>query len=174
MQTEGDAAGAIRALERAVDLDPKNQATHLLLAHRLEDAGRDAEAAEIYRALLELTPDHTLARNGYATLSYRQGRVDEAVAELERVLRSQPFFAPAHLNLAVIRHDQGRIEDSERRVRRALELRPAYGLAHELHALNLELADDRAGARAAWELARRFASSEAARLRAEQALDGRR
>jgi arylsulfatase A-like enzyme/Tfp pilus assembly protein PilF len=174
LQTEGDAAGAIRALERAVDLDPKNQATHLLLAHRLEDAGRDAEAAEIYRALLELTPDHTLARNGYATLSYRQGRVDEAVAELERVLRSQPFFAPAHLNLAVIRHDQGRIEDSERRVRRALELRPAYGLAHELHALNLELADDRAGARAAWELARRFASSEAARLRAEQALDGRR
>jgi arylsulfatase A-like enzyme/Flp pilus assembly protein TadD len=168
----GDEDGALAAIERAVELDPKNQSTRLFLAHRLEDAGRDAEADNTYRALLTLAPGHTLARNGYATLLYRQGRVDEAVGSLEEVLRTQPYYPPAHLNLAVILHDQGRAEDSEQRVRRALELRPTYGPAYELHALNLEALGDQAGAREAWELARRFAYDAESRQRAEQRLDG--
>jgi len=172
LASEGDDAGAIRALERTLELDPKNQATRLLFAHRLEDSGRDGEASAAYEALLELAPEHTLGRNGYATLLYRHGRVEDAVAELESILRAQPFYAPAYLNLAVIRHDQGRIDDSERLVGRALELRPVYGLAHELHALNLELLGDPDGARTAWEMARRFAVSVAARERAEDAVAG--
>ncbi len=172
LASEGDEVGAIRTLERTLELDPKNQATRLLFAHRLEDSGRDGGARAAYKALLELAPEHTLGRNGYATLLYRLGRVEDAVADLERILRAQPFYAPAYLNLAVIRHDQGRIDDSERLVGRALELRPVYGLAHELHALNLELLDDSDGARTAWEMAQRFAVSVAARERAEDAVGG--
>ncbi len=168
--SERDEEGAMVTLARAIELDPRNQATRLVYAHRLEDAGRDLEARAAYRELLELAPDHTLARNGHATLLYRLGEVDAAVDAFELLLREQPYYAPAHLNLAVVRHDQGRIEDSERRVRRALELRPAYGVAHELHALNLETLGDAAGARQAWELARYFAADEAARGRAESAL----
>ncbi len=168
--SERDAEGAIHTLARAIELDPKNQATLLVYAHRLEDSGRDAEAAAAYQELLALASDHTLARNGYATLLYRSGEVDAAVDGLERLLHEQPFYAPAHLNLAVVRHDQGRTLDSERLVRRALELRPTYGVAHELHALNLEVLGDAASARRAWEAAGRFAADEAARGRAASAL----
>ncbi len=168
--SERDQEGAMRTLARAIELDPKNQATRLVFAHRLEDAGKEVEARAAYEELLDLASDHTLARNGHATLLYRLGEVEAAVDGLERLLRMQPYYAPAHLNLAVVRHDQGRIEDSERRVRRALELRPAYGVAHELHALNLEALGDAAGARQAWQMARRFAADEAARGRAESAL----
>ena len=168
--SERDQDGALRTLKRTLELDPKNEATRLIYAHRLEDAGRDADARAAYEALLETAPDHTLALNGYGTQLYRLGDAEAAVESFERLLRHQPYYAPAHLNLAVIRHDQGRVEDSERRVLRALELRPAYGLAHELHALNLEILGDAESARRAWELARRFATDDEARGRAESAL----
>ncbi len=167
---ERDEEGAMRTLERAVELDPKNQATRLIYAHRLEDAGRDAEGKAAYEELLRISPGHTLARNGYATLLYRLGEVDAAVDGLEHLLREQPFYAPAYLNLAVVDYGRGRLDDSGHRVRRALELRPTYGLAHELHALILESLGDAAGAREAWEMARHFAADEAARGRAKSAL----
>ena len=170
LASEGDVEGEVQLLERAIELDPKNQATRLVYAHRLEDSGHDTEARAVYEELLAQAPDHTLARNGHATLLYRLGEVEAAAAGFERLLREQPFYAPAHLNLAVVRHDQGRIEDSERRVLRALELRPTYGLAHEVHALNLTALGDPEGAREAWEKAGRFAVDEAARGRARSAL----
>ncbi len=171
LELAGDLPAAMRALERALELDPRNQATRLYLAHRLEDAGRLEAADAAYRELLADAPDHTLARNGFATLLYRQGYDEEAVAALEALRQRQPFYAPAHLNLAVIRHDQGRIEDSERLLSRALDLRPAYGVGYELRALHREAVDDREGARAAWQLAHRFAADPAARERAALALD---
>ena len=103
-------------------------------------------------------------------LSYRQGRIAEALEGLELLRREQPFYAPVYLNLAVIRRDLEELDAAERLVRRALELRPAYGLAHELHALTLEEQGRRDEARIAWEMARRFALGEAARGRAEKVL----
>ena len=166
MASGSDDAGTLRALERALELDPRNQATQLVYAYRLEDLKRYREAGAAYQQLLDLAPGHVLARNGYATLLYRLGEVNAAVDGLQHLLRDQPFFAPAHLNLAVVRHDQGRLEDSERQVRRALELRPTYGAAYELHALNLELLAEPELARQAWRQAWRFATSDAARERA--------
>ena len=173
LASEGDDSGAIRVLKRTIELDPKNPATRLLFAHRLEDSDRDDEAGPAYQALLALAPDHTQGRNGYATWLYRNGRTEAAVAELEIIVQAQPFYAPAYLNFGVIRHDQGRINDSERLVRRALELRSTYGLAYELHALNLERLNDLNGADSAWQMARYFALDDADQQRANDALAGR-
>ena len=165
-----DRAKALDSLERAVELDPRNQGSLLALAPSLEDADRQEEALGTYRQLLADDPDHDLGTNGYGVLLYRMSRVDRAVEVFQGLLRSQPFFPPAHLNLAIIRLDQNRYKEARSLVERALALRPSNGLAQELRALLLEKEGGSPATLEAWKAALRFATTREAYRRAEAAV----
>jgi type IV pilus assembly protein PilF len=97
LQQEGNTPGAFKTLYKALDYDPDNAKAHLLLAElflvtRDENPGRfDREAEDHFRKVLEIqagenASTETLAseaRNGLGVLYIHQGRLSEAVKELD-------------------------------------------------------------------------------------------
>jgi len=100
LQQEGNTPGAFKTLYKALEYDPKNAKAHLLLANlfllnRDEDVARfDAEAETHFRKVIEIqssehTGEDTLpsqARNGLGVLYIHQGRLQEAIVELESAI----------------------------------------------------------------------------------------
>jgi tetratricopeptide (TPR) repeat protein len=76
------------------------------------EAGAATEAAEQYRTALELRPLFHDIRNKYAAALLALHRLDDAAAELVRVLDWNPRFLAARLNLGLVRYRQGRTADA--------------------------------------------------------------
>lgn len=97
LQQEGNSPGAFKTLYKALDFDPNNAKAHTLLANlfllsRDDDPARfDKEAESHFRRVLEIQASEyasteTLAseaRNGLGVLYIHQGRLEEAVKELD-------------------------------------------------------------------------------------------
>ncbi len=90
----------------------------------LHQAGRLAEAENLYRAALKRVPNHFAALHGLGTLRIQQQRPDEAVPLLRKAINSNPNSADAlgHLGDAYLMLN--RAEDAIPRHQRALALRP--------------------------------------------------
>lgn len=100
LQQEGNTPGAFKTLYKALEYDPDNAKAHLLLAslfllNRDEDIARfDAQAESHFRKVIELqnngkAGDDTLAsqaRNGLGVLYIHQGRLQEAIVELDSAI----------------------------------------------------------------------------------------
>ncbi|MCF8031449.1 MAG: tetratricopeptide repeat protein [Desulfarculaceae bacterium] len=67
-----DPAGAIEALDKAVELTPKDLKLKFQLAGLLESQGRDARALELYEAILDADPAFPQAEERYLSLRTRQ------------------------------------------------------------------------------------------------------
>ncbi len=95
---EGSFQEAVKSLERAAALDPKDAQTHLFLgmARGRVEGGSDKALADFSRAL-QIDPAMTEARFQTA-LIYFQHKEDyaKAAAELERVIAAAPGYARAH------------------------------------------------------------------------------
>ena len=85
-----------------------------------------ALAADIAGAEMQarVNPGDPLAHNFLATRYLESGRVDEAIAELNRALQLNPRDAEAHGNLASAYQRLGRVADSVREGRLAVALKP--------------------------------------------------
>jgi tetratricopeptide (TPR) repeat protein/CheY-like chemotaxis protein len=63
---------------------------HVVLGRLRLDQGKEGEAEEAFRRVLELDPDNHVAMEYLATLSLDQGRVDEALSQTRRLARVKP------------------------------------------------------------------------------------
>ncbi len=89
-------------------------------------------AADIAGAEMQVrtSPDDPLARNFLATKYLQAGQVDEAIAQLNRVLRLNPRDAEAHSNAASAYLRQGKTSDAVREARIAVSLKPNDDRVH--------------------------------------------
>jgi type IV pilus assembly protein PilF len=100
LQQEGNTPGAFKTCYKALDYDPYNAKAHLLLAslfllNRDDDPSRyDVEAEKHFRKVVEIQAsehagEDTLAsqaRNGMGVLFIHQGRLQEAIVELDQAI----------------------------------------------------------------------------------------
>ena len=100
------------------------------------NAGRLAEAEQVYRSILKRRPSHPDANSGLAHTLNAQGKVLEAEALHRRVVAVAPHSADAHNELAIILSVQGKIEEAKAAWQTALALDPGIVEAH----INLGLA----------------------------------
>lgn len=98
-----DAAEALAAYRRALELDPGHADAHLNLGRLLHDKGDAAAAETHYRQALEVRPGPVTE----ATAAYNLGvalqdleRLSEAAEAYETALRADPGLADAHFNVA--------------------------------------------------------------------------
>jgi tetratricopeptide (TPR) repeat protein len=137
--TAKDTAKAIAFFEQAVALDPGYGRAYAGLgaaywsfvssgwqsAVGMEwERSYDGLTENLAKALKEPTP---LAYSVSAEWLARQGRPEEALAEIDRALALGPNEADTHVSKARILNVVGRAEEAEEAVRLALRLNPHYG-----------------------------------------------
>ncbi len=89
-----------------------------------------AAAAEIYRNILEVAPDHADALHFSGVLAHQRERSDQAVALIERSLELEPERADWHSNLGIVLQDRLELDGAIAQYRRAIALDPKHANAH--------------------------------------------
>lgn len=101
------------------------------LAHEHHLAGRMAEAAHIYRRVLEALPDQADALHLLGLTERAAGRKAAAIELIRRALVLNPGLGDAHYNLGNALRDQNELAEAAGSYRRALALNPDYGNARD-------------------------------------------
>lgn len=122
-------------------------------------------AAESFAEALELSPEDRSLRRNYAASLLRAGRVDEALAQYDRLLDEEPTDVETLFQKGRAQTEAGDVEGAERSYERALEIAPdhlpsRYNLAN-LHRRQGNLEEALAGFR---ELIARDPNHERARI----------
>jgi len=117
---------------RAIELDDTSAETHALLGMLRKELDYDwPEVDREGRRAVELNRESPLVklRNAISGL-LPHGRVVEAMAELEDVVRVDPLSVPARWWLAVMTYLAGRLDRMEEEARRMMALDPHHFLGH--------------------------------------------
>jgi predicted TPR repeat methyltransferase len=88
----------------------------------LHAAGHLEPAAEIYRRVLDLVPEHPDALHFMGILAHAQGRTEEALRLMSRAVELVPDHAVFHNNLGNLMLENERFADADREYRAALAL----------------------------------------------------
>jgi adenylate cyclase len=120
---------ALSLAQRAVELDPNLPDAHLALAGVLKWQHRRRESMAEFERAFELNPNLADYRFGLALI--HNGRTDEGMAYLKRIVRLDPFHAPACLTfLGNAYYQTGQyaeaIENLQVAARRLPTFRPTY------------------------------------------------
>ena len=96
----------------------------------LHQAGRLAQAREIYRRVLEMHPGHADAHHLAGVVAYQTGNLQEAVELIGRAIALNPAMVAAYSNRGLALRDLKRPEEALECFDRALRLRPDLAVAH--------------------------------------------
>jgi len=109
---QSDLAGAELALRKAVDLNPNYSMAHMWLGLALDwSEGPNAALAEFSRAM-ELDPLHPVIRQNMAKTLGATGRFEQAVAQAQVILDSDPGQDSAYYGLAELYARYGKLDQS--------------------------------------------------------------
>ena len=129
----GDAYGcAHKAAERAIELDPEIEDSHLALGlvRLFNDWDRPAAEASLLRAM-EINPDSVDVLHGYSLYLQADERFEEAVAVLERAITLDPLNLPIRDYLGKAHTSCGQYDEALAQFDRVLELDPEFRSALE-------------------------------------------
>ncbi len=105
---EGDLSTALRRLDEAVTAAPDYYPARLFRAQAREQAGHVGEAIDDLRAAVQLDSADPTARASLARLLMRTGRLEEAAAQADELIRLAPDVFAAHYLLATVQQQRQR------------------------------------------------------------------
>ncbi len=115
---------------RALQLDDGLADAHSVLATVLENYDWDWQGAEAeYRKAVAL-PNSTAAHFGYAECMAFQGRFNEAIVEVQRVLENDPLSLAVSSNIATIHYYARQYDQAIEWSQKTLELNPRHAVAY--------------------------------------------
>ncbi len=90
----GEKDNAMASFEQVTNVDPKNAAAYMERGQLLETEGRQKEAIDLYKKVLDISPDNPLALNNMAMASADSGtNLDQAQSWAERAKKRMPDSA---------------------------------------------------------------------------------
>lgn len=102
----------------------------LAIARDYQRGGMLADAADVYRRLMEVQPQHPDLLHYAGVLAHQAGRTAVAAEMIERSLEVAPDRAECYNNLGIIYKALGRADDAMVAYRRAIALEPDHANAH--------------------------------------------
>lgn len=115
---------------RALQLDDALADAHSVLATVLENYDWDWRGAEAeYRKAVAL-PNSTAAHFGYAECMAFQGRFNEAIVEVQRVLETDPLSIAVSNNVGTIHYYARQYDQAIEWCRKTLDLNPQHAVAY--------------------------------------------
>ena len=97
---------------------------------QLHESGDWEQAAEAYRQVLIVSPEMPQALYCQGLLFYDQGRLNEAIEQLERCVRADSSRAIYHVDLALAYQSAKRLHEAAVSYRNAIELKPDLAAAY--------------------------------------------
>src|SRR5690606_9610562 len=132
-----------QAVQRALQLDPRNVEALTLRAMYLGEIGRHDEAIAAIDKALAIDPLNRFSQMILASALKRSGRLDAAAAQYRKTIELFPDFADAQQNLGELLMEMGRLAEAEPWLRVTAEpgTDPNASLQLALLYANLGLAD---------------------------------
>jgi serine/threonine protein kinase/Flp pilus assembly protein TadD len=144
-QTENDPASITRATEsceKAVSLDEKLPAVHVILGRLNTTSGKNDLALAEFKKALELNPNDAEAIMHTAAINARLKHPQEAEANYKRAIALRPDYWSGYLALALFYDDEGRYQESIDQLKRVIELTPDNPTAYSnLGAVYMDVGD---------------------------------
>lgn len=109
--------------------------------------------ATLWQRAVEVSPDSSIAQDGYGWVLLDQKRYDEALVHLRRALEINPMNDKAHNNIWILLQAQGRMDELLQAYRDAIRIVPQFAEAHYNLGLELSRRGDVAGAEAEYRTA---------------------
>lgn len=130
LASSGKWNSAIELHLQALQLDPKQEQTHINLISLYGRTGDFPSAEKHYQLSLALNPNRDEAHYNFAVLLSSRGRLPEAIRFYKKALAVNPQHPEANNNLAYLLAAQNQFDVALRHVETALENRPDYPQAH--------------------------------------------
>mmetsp|Transcript_40455 Transcript_40455/g.126575 ORF Transcript_40455/g.126575 Transcript_40455/m.126575 type:complete len:244 (-) Transcript_40455:271-1002(-) len=131
LKARGDDARALRALKKAVVLNPSDVFARNDFALHLHDTGDSEGAMKQISIAVRTAPHNPLVRKNAAAIYSRKGRYNEAREHAEAAIRYAPQDPAGYRLLARIRDVQGNTEESLKWGRVAIQLGPGKNFQYE-------------------------------------------
>ncbi|HTT68273.1 MAG TPA: tetratricopeptide repeat protein [Gemmatimonadales bacterium] len=133
LDAEGNHAGALAELDRALDIDPENRASLVSRGTLLGALGRYAAAERDLKAVLRVEPSNGEALFNLGVVMTKKGLWSEAIPHLRRALEVEPARGAGYYYLGEALNHVDDLDGALASYRRAAELQPAnpralYGL----------------------------------------------
>ncbi|MGQ0797958.1 MAG: tetratricopeptide repeat protein, partial [Methanobacteriota archaeon] len=119
---------ALRAIERALDINPMNEVAWLNKGNALTRMGRLVDALRSFNAAIKVNPAYEVAWNNKGNALARLGQYEEALRCYEKALDLDPAYRGAWVNKGFVLAKLGRFDEAAACADRALDLagaRPA-------------------------------------------------
>jgi tetratricopeptide (TPR) repeat protein len=140
-QAEADGAGAdmasmenvfqqIEKYKSDLQANPKDTTALLALGSMYEIANRFEETADYYRRYLEVVPDNVQVRMNLAGVYYNNQQRQQALNELQQLLKHRPNYDYAMYNMGVIYLAEGKKDEAIKWWHKVIETTPSSELAH--------------------------------------------
>jgi tetratricopeptide (TPR) repeat protein len=120
---------AVKAYQKALELDPQLAAADVNLGTIYFTAQDWKKAEHHYRRAIEVNPDYPLAHFNLANLHDERGEQEQALAHYLAALKLDPNYADAHYNLALLYQASGSSLKAVRHWRTYLKLDPGSSWA---------------------------------------------
>jgi arylsulfatase A-like enzyme/Tfp pilus assembly protein PilF len=128
----GQEEEAMELYRKAIEMDPGSvgPSAYNQIGFVHLRAGRLADARDAFRNAIRIDALEGTAHDGLANILYLEGKVDQAMAELQLALRFNPNQPRALATLASLTSQQGDQQKALQLCLRALELAPKLAAAH--------------------------------------------
>jgi len=132
LSLEGNIAEAVKALENACRIAPRDADSQFKLGLALNEAGRTADSRKALERAVQLEPGFAQAWYNLGLAWNAEGQLDLAIEALLKAESLEPRAAQFPYARATILAKAGKIDEAKAAARRALELEPGWADAQSL------------------------------------------
>ena len=134
----GEYETALRAFDKAIDLNPDFQKAHTNRARLLLTLDMPNEAFKSAKKAVALNPEDAASHNVLGRAFHQLGVVDKAIAEYREAVKKNPDYAWAYNNLGLLHIQRGEYEVAELYLREAMEIDTEIPIFYNNLAIALE------------------------------------
>jgi tetratricopeptide (TPR) repeat protein len=113
---------ALRAIDRALDINPRNEVAWVNKGNALARMGRPVDALRAFNAAIKVNALYEVAWNNKGNALARLGKLEESLRCYERALGIDPGYRGAWVNMGFVLTKMGRFDEAASCADRALRL----------------------------------------------------
>ena len=122
---------AIRALHRAIEIDPRSHNALNTLGIALITKGKLDEGQSLFERVLQVKPDFAGAHYNLGACLFNKGDLGGAIQHYATAIKYEPANFNAHYELGVALEKRGSLDDARTQYRQTLSIKPDHQRARE-------------------------------------------